>query len=323
MPSTITTRLILRAQADASPAHPQPGHPIPQPPRNGDCPLCVSDLDLGSSRGRKWRPRPGSGVLAAPASGLVDQAALAFGRAAALASVAACEAALLSVAFAGLAALRGLLVQLRRLAGRTPARRGSPDQDVHADRPRAQLEPVARADLLARLGGDGVHAYTSGLDRLSGQRPRLDQPGDPEPLVDAKRVVAHGRSGLRRLLLGADLLQLAVLQPLAQRLLVELADARLRDLVDEGERLRDPPLRDARREVLPQVVRRDLHALGHDHAGERPLRPLLVGTRDHRRLLDAVVRHQGLLKLDRRDPLAARLDHVLRAIRDPHVAELV
>src|SRR4051794_17479191 len=43
---------------------------------------------------------------------------------------------------------------------------------------------------------------------------------------------------------GGDLLQLPVLQPLAQHLLVELADARPRDGVDEGERLGNPPLGD-------------------------------------------------------------------------------
>src|SRR5947208_5921934 len=47
MPSTITTRLILRAEADASPPNPHPGDAITHPQRIGDSPLCVSDLDLG------------------------------------------------------------------------------------------------------------------------------------------------------------------------------------------------------------------------------------------------------------------------------------
>ena len=55
--------------------------------------------------------------------------------------------------------------------------------------------------------------------------------------------------------------------------------------------------------------------LEHDH-GQRPLRPLLVRDRDHRRLGDRRVPHQRVLELDGRDPLAARLDHVLRAVLD-------
>ena len=47
----------------------------------------------------------------------------------------------------------------------------------------------------------------------------------------------------------------------AQHLLVELAHARLRDRLDEGELVRQPPLGDQRLEVLAQVLRR---------AGSRP-----------------------------------------------------
>ena len=107
---------------------------------------------------------------------------------------------------------------------------------------------------------------------------------------------------------------------LAQRGLAELADARLRDLVDELEPVRQPPLREPRREELAQLVaRRRLPLLQHDRR-ERPLGPLLVRDRDHRRLGDGRVRHQRVLELDRGDPLAAGLDHVLRAVLDLDVA---
>src|SRR3954471_16605548 len=130
-------------------------------------------------------------------------------------------------------------------------------------------------------------------------------------------------SGLRGLLVGPDLLELALLQPLAQHLLVELADARLRDLLDEREGLGDPPLRDSALEVLPQLLRSHVPAFADDDARERALRPLLVRTRDHGSLEHRIVCDQRLFQLDRGDPLAARLDHVLRAIGDAHVAALV
>src|SRR5438128_1344637 len=50
---------------------------------------------------------------------------------------------------------------------------------------------------------------------------------------------------VRVLLLRGSLLERTVGEPLAQDLLVELADARLRHLVDEGERLGQPPLHHA------------------------------------------------------------------------------
>ena len=57
----------------------------------------------------------------------------------------------------------------------------------------------------------------------------------------------------------------------------------------------------------------------HAHR-ERPLRPLLVGDRDHRRLGDRRVPHQRVLERDGRDPLAAGLDEVLGAVLDLDVA---
>ena len=122
----------------------------------------------------------------------------------------------------------------------------------------------------------------------------------------------------------ADRLEVALLEPLAQHLLVELADARLRHLVDDREVLRDPPLRHARGEVLLQLAR------------PRPPGPAsnttqASGRSDQRSSGLAitaasaigVVPHQLVLEVDGGDPLAAGLDDVLGAVGDADVAALV
>src|SRR5262245_60193896 len=103
---------------------------------------------------------------------------------------------------------------------------------------------------------------------------------------------------------------------LAQRRLPILADRRLRDLGDELEPVREPPLRDARREEIAELFAGRAAARPQDDHGERPLLPLLVRNRDHGRLRDGRVSDQLALERDRRDPLAAGLDHVLRAVLD-------
>src|SRR3954471_6219843 len=80
--------------------------------------------------------------------------------------------------------------------------------------------------------------------------------------------------------------QLALGQPLAEHLLVELPHACLRHRLDERELVRDPPLGDLAREVLPELLGRAGGILGEHHAGERPLGPALVRLCDHRRLRD-------------------------------------
>src|SRR5579862_198293 len=108
----------------------------------------------------------------------------------------------------------------------------------------------------------------------------------------------------------------AAREHLAQLGLAELPDARLRDLVDELEPLGQPPRREARREELAEFLARRRLALAQHDRCERPLGPLLVGDRDHSRLRHGRMGHERVLELDGRDPLAARLDHVLRAILD-------
>ena len=84
--------------------------------------------------------------------------------------------------------------------------------------------------------------------------------------------------------------------------------------LDELEAIRQPPLGEARREELAQLVVRRGRALPEDDDRERPLRPLLVRDGDDRRLRDRRMAHERVLERDRRDPLAARLDEVLRPI---------
>ena len=68
------------------------------------------------------------------------------------------------------------------------------------------------------------------------------------------------------------------------------------------------------REELAQLLRRGVLALAQHDDRERPLRPLLVRDGDDRRLGDRRMAHERVLERDRRDPLAARLDEVLRAV---------
>src|SRR5690606_35604094 len=57
------------------------------------------------------------------------------------------------------------------------------------------------------------------------------------------------------------------------------------------------------------------------HDQQRPLLPLRMRNRDGRRLRHRGMRDREVLQLDGADPLAARLDHVLGAIGDLHVAQ--
>ena len=74
------------------------------------------------------------------------------------------------------------------------------------------------------------------------------------------------------------------------------------------------------REELAQLVVGRRRPLPQHDDRERPLRPLLVGHGDDRGLGDGRVAHERVLERDRGDPLAARLDEVLRAVLDLDVA---
>src|SRR4051812_8968404 len=112
--------------------------------------------------------------------------------------------------------------------------------------------------------------------------------------------------------------QLALLVPDAQHLLVELADRRLRHLVDEGPVLRQLPLREYLAEEGAKFCRSGGRTFLEHHARERALVPSFVGDADHACLAHIGVRGEPVLEVDRADPFAARLDHVLGAVGDLH-----
>ena len=74
----------------------------------------------------------------------------------------------------------------------------------------------------------------------------------------------------------------------------------------------------------PPIATEEIRELGgislgarpQHHAGQRPLAPAVVADPDHRGLLHGRVCHQPVLQINRGDPLAARLDHVLDPVAD-------
>src|SRR5919198_1534128 len=110
---------------------------------------------------------------------------------------------------------------------------------------------------------------------------------------------------------------------LAERGLPELANRRLRNLLDELDAVGQLPLRELRRDELAEIVARRVLALLQHDDGQRPLLPLLVRHSDHRGLRDGRVAHDRVLERDGGDPLAARLDDVLRAVLDVDAAALL
>src|SRR4051812_33939777 len=114
--------------------------------------------------------------------------------------------------------------------------------------------------------------------------------------------------------------KLVVLHLLAQRELGQLAGSGVRQLGDEDHVVGHPPLGDLAFVELEELLLGDVLAgllNGHD---DRPLVPLRVLDADHRRFGDRRVRDRDVLEVDRADPLAAGLDHVLRAVGDLDIA---
>ena len=62
---------------------------------------------------------------------------------------------------------------------------------VEADHALAELDLVARADVLARLRGRAVELHAPAADRVDGERARLHQARGPQPLVDPYRLSVH------------------------------------------------------------------------------------------------------------------------------------
>src|SRR6267142_2187629 len=114
--------------------------------------------------------------------------------------------------------------------------------------------------------------------------------------------------------------KLVILHLLAQRELGELAGRGVRQLLHEHDVVGHPPLGDLALVELEQLVARHLlPRLLHRH-DDRPLVPFRMLDADYRGLGDRRMRDGDVLEVDRADPLAARLDHVLRAVGDLDVA---
>src|SRR5688500_9926832 len=116
------------------------------------------------------------------------------------------------------------------------------------------------------------------------------------------------------------LIKAEILELLAQRELGELAGGGVRQLLHEHHVVGHPPLGDLALVEPEQLVLRHLltGALHRHH--DRALVPFRVLHADHRGLGDRRVLDGDVLQVDGADPFAARLDHVLGAVGDLHVA---
>src|SRR5688572_29508425 len=116
------------------------------------------------------------------------------------------------------------------------------------------------------------------------------------------------------------LIKTVVLELLPQRELRELAGRGMRQLVYEHHVVGHPPACDLALVEAQQLVPGNIlpRLLDRDH--DRALVPLRMAHADHRRLGDRRVRDGNVLEIDRADPFAARLDHVLRAVGDLDIA---
>src|SRR4051812_34525019 len=137
-----------------------------------------------------------------------------------------------------------------------------------------------------------------------------------------KAFFFSGRSSARRATPSAvsTRTKLVVFHLLPQRQLRELAGRRVRQLLYEYDVVGHPPLGDlAFVEAQQIVLAHFLSGLLH-RDNDRPLVPLRMLDADHRRLGDRRMRNRDVLEVDRANPLAAGLDHVLRAVGDLDVA---
>src|SRR6266545_8009513 len=132
--------------------------------------------------------------------------------------------------------------------------------------------PCWRSALPGRLAPPRHVPGTPAPDRSMATRgrragPRRGWPSPAGPLPTARRRSPVAPQALGR-----------VLRP--QDLLVELPDARLRDLGDKLEPGGQPPLREHGLEVLQQLLPRRRLSLLQDHTRQRALAPPLVRDRD-------------------------------------------
>src|SRR5262245_33423212 len=110
-------------------------------------------------------------------------------------------------------------------------------------------------------------------------------------LTKQPRSIWRMKSALRR--------QPEILELIAQRLLVELANAGLRHGFDEDDVVRQPPLREILTQVIVDLLFRHRHALFDDDAGERALLPFRVMYGDDRGFGNAGDGHDRVLEIYR------------------------
>ena len=94
----------------------------------------------------------------------------------------------------------------------------------------------------------------------------------------------------------------------------------MRQLLDEHHVIGQPPLHHLAFVELEQFLARDRSTRLFHRDHQRSFVPFRVGDADHRRFRYRGMRDRDVLQIDRADPFAARLDHVLGAIGDLHVA---
>src|SRR5690606_11415209 len=117
--------------------------------------------------------------------------------------------------------------------------------------------------------------------------------------------------------------QLIVLELLAQRRLLDLAGRGMRDFIDEGDVVRQPPLGDLALYEGKQLLARGLLAVLRHNDEQGALVPFGMAHTDDGRLGDIRVADGQVFQIDGGDPLAAGLDDVLGAVGDLHVAVAV
>src|SRR5471032_1168007 len=115
---------------------------------------------------------------------------------------------------------------------------------------------------------------------------------------------------------------------LAQPLLVDLPNTRSCECIDELHDLRHRVFRylpgcTERQYVLLDVVFRDHRALLEHNQRHRSLPPLLILDADDGHFGNALVLRDQVFYFERRNPLAAGLDHVLETIGDLYVARRI
>ena len=151
-----------------------------------------------------------------------------------------------------------------------------------------------------RERGRRIRAHPFGKRLQHGRRTRRRTPG----------VTSSGRKQV-----------IAILR--AQRRLVDLPDRGVRDLINEDDVVGHPPAGDLAFEKVEQSLPVGDSPLRERDNQQRALVPFGMTRADDRHLTHIGMTHDNVFEVYRRDPLAARLHQILRAIGDVDVSVLV